>query len=163
MASTTTATASTNTATSALAKLTLTDARKPQQVPQVVLRRNKLALRVWQQMELAKAQALGGEYRITKYRSYTDTVTGVRRQVEAHVMVKPWWFSTHTGKLAISVRYGSRVLELARGKYAVEVAHSNDLTTTLDAIRAAVLAGELDAAIDAAATKLRAGFARGIR
>ena len=157
------ATASTNTATSALAKLTLTDVRKPAQVPQVVQRRNKLALRVWQQMELAKAQANGGEYRITKYRSYTDTVTGTRRQVEAHVTVKPWWFSTPAGKLAVSVRYGSRVLELARGKWAVEVAQATDLTKTLDAIRAAVLAGELDAAIDSAATKLRAGFARGIR
>lgn len=152
-----------NTATSALASLKLTDARKPQQVPQVVQRRNKLALRVWQQMELAKAQANGGEYRVTKYRSYTDTETGTRRQVEQHVTVKPWWFSTPAGKLAISVRYGSRFLELARGKWAVEIAHANDLTTTLDAIKAAVLAGELDAAIDAAATKLRAGFARGTR
>jgi hypothetical protein len=155
--------ATSSTAISTLSKLTLTDARKLQQVPQVVQRRNKLALRVWQQMELAKAQALGGEYRIMKYRSYTDTVTGTRRQVEAHVMVKPWWFTTAAGKLAVSVRYGNRVLELAKGKYAVEVAHSNDLTATLDAIRAAVLAGELDVAIDSAATKLRAGFARGIR
>ena len=148
---------------SALASLKLTDARKPQQVPQLVQRRNKLALRVWQQMELVKAQANGNDYRVTKYRSYTDTVTGVRRQVEQHVMVKPWWFSTPAGKLAVSVRYGSRVLELAKGKWAVEVAHANDLTTTLDAIRAAVLAGELDGAIDAAASKLRAGFARGVR
>lgn len=154
------ATASTNTATSALASLKLTDARKPQQVPQVVQRRNKLALRVWQQMELAKTQANGGEYRITKYRSYTDTATGTRRQVEQHVSVKPWWFSTPTGKLAVSVRYGSRVLELAKGKFAAEVAHPNDLTATLDAIKSAVLAGELDAAIDAAATKLRAGFVK---
>ena len=157
------ATASTNTAMSALASFKLTDARKPQQVPQVVQRRNKLALRVWQQMELAKAQANGGEYRTTKYRSYTDTVTGTRRQVEAHVTVKPWWFTTHSGKLAVSVRYGSRVLELARGKWAVEIAHANDLTATLDAIRTAILAGELDTAIDTAATNLRAGFARGVR
>lgn len=165
MASTTTATTATatNITTSALTKLTLIDARKPQQVPQVVQRRNKLALRVWQQMELVKAQVHGGEYRITKYRSYTDTVTGMRRQVEAQVMGKPWWFSTPAGKLAVSVRYGSRVLELAKGKWAVEVAHANNLTATLDAIRAAVLAGELDAAIDAAATTLRAGFTRGIR
>ena len=154
------ATASTNTTTSALAQLKLTDARKPQQVPQVVQRRNKLALRVWQQMELAKAQASGGEYRVTKYRSYTDIETGTRRQVEQHVTVKPWWFSTQSGKLAVSVRYGSRILELAKGKYAVELAHPNDLTVTLDAIRAAVLAGELDSAIDAAANTLRAGFVK---
>jgi hypothetical protein len=146
---------------SAFTSLKLTDARKPQQVPQVVQRRNKLALRVWQQIELAKAQANGAEYCVTKYKSYTDT--GLRRQVEQRVTVKPWWFETQAGKLAVSVRYGSRVLELARGKYAVEIAHPSDLTATLDAIKTAVLAGELDAAIDSAATTLRAGFARSVR
>ena len=69
-------------------------------------------------------------------------------------------YTTVAGKLAISVRYGSRVLELAKGKYAVEVAVEADLAKTLDAIKSAVLAGELDAQIDAAATKLRAAFAK---
>ena len=132
-------------------------------VPQVVQRRNKLAKRVWQQIELAKAQAQGAEYRVAKFKSYTDTATGVRRQVEAHVSVKPWWFTTQAGKLAVSVRYGSRVLELAKNKYAVEVAAETDLIKTLDVIKTAVLAGELDAQIDVAATKLRAGFARSVR
>lgn len=35
-----------------------------------------------------------------------------------------------------------------------------DLGATLDLIKAAVLAGELDAAIDAASSKVRAGFAK---
>ena len=145
---------------STLATLKLTDARKPNQVPQVVQRRNKLAKRVWQQIELAKAQEQGTQFRVAKFKSYTDTETGMRKQVEQHITVKPWWFTTQAGKLAISVRYGSCVLELAKGKYAVEVAHAKDLTATLDAIKTAVLAGELDAAIDAAATKLRAGFVK---
>lgn len=146
-----------------LTALKLTDARKPNQVPQVVLRRNKLAKRVWQQIELAKAQEQGTQFRVAKFKSYTDSETGVRKQVETQMLVKQWWFTTQAGKLAISVRYGSRVLELAKGKFAVEVAHEKDLAKTLDAIKAAVLAGELDVAIDAAATKLRAGFARGVR
>ncbi len=77
--------------------------------------------------------------------------------------VKPWWFTTQAGKLAVSVRYGSRVLELEKNKYAVEVVAETDLIKTLDVIKTAVLAGELDAQIDAAATKLRAGFARSVR
>ena len=40
---------------SKLNTLKLTDAKKPNQVPQVVQRRNKMAKRVWQQIELAKA------------------------------------------------------------------------------------------------------------
>jgi hypothetical protein len=116
---------------------------------------------VRQQIELAKPQ--GAEYRVAKLKIYTDTATGVRHQVEAHVSLKPWWFTTQAGKLAVSVRYGSRVLELAKNKYAVEVAAETDLIKTLDVIKTAVLAGELDAQIDVAATKLHAGFTRSFR
>ena len=58
------------------------------------------------------------------------------------------------------LRYWGNAIELAKGKFAVEVAQAKDLTATLDAIKTAVLAGELDAQIDAAATKLRAGFTK---
>jgi len=54
-------------------------------------------------------------------------------------------------------------LELAKNKYAVEVAAETDLIKTLDVIKTAVLAGKLDAQIDAAASKLRAGFERDVR
>ena len=145
---------------STLNTLKLTDAKKPNQVPQVVQRRNKLAKRVWQQIELAKAQEQGTQFRVAKFKSYTDSETGVRKQVETQMSVKQWWFTTQAGKLAISVRYGSKVLELAKGKFAVEVAHEKDLAITLDAIKTAVLAGELDSAIDAAVSTLRAGFAK---
>ena len=143
---------------STLATLKLTDAKKPNHIPQVVQRRNKLAKRVWQQIELARAQEQGTQFRVAKFKSYTDSETGVRKQVETQMSVKQWWFTTQAGKLAISVRYGSKVLELAKGKFAVEVAHEKDLAITLDAIKTAVLAGELDAAILTAADKLKAGF-----
>ena len=74
--------------------------------------------------------------------------------------VKQWWFTTDSGKLAISVRYGSKVLELAPKKYAVEIASEKDLVKTLDIIKIAVANGELDTAIASAATKLRAGFGK---
>jgi hypothetical protein len=143
---------------SVLNTLKITDARKPKQVPQVIQRRRKLELRVWQQMELAKAQQSGAHYTVKRFRSFTDRETGARKQVETDVRVKQWWFTTDTGKLAISVRYGNKVLELAPKKYAVEVASERDLIKTLDTIKTAVANGELDAAIDAAATKLRTGF-----
>jgi hypothetical protein len=41
--------------------------------------------------------------------------------------IKPWWFVTDTGKLAFSVRYGTKLLELAKGKIAVEVGGEKDL------------------------------------
>lgn len=143
---------------STLNTLKLTDAKKPNQVPQVLQRRNKLAKRVWQQIELAKAHEQGTQFRITKFKSYTDSETGLRKQIETQILVKQWWFTTDAGKLAISVRYGSKVLELAKGKYAVEVAHEKDLAKTLDTIKSAVLAGELDTQIATASVTLRKGF-----
>jgi hypothetical protein len=62
--------------------------------------------------------------------------------------------------LALSVRYGSRVLELAKGKFAIEVANERDLLSALELVKSATLAGELDSAIDNASNKLRAGFAK---
>jgi hypothetical protein len=54
----------------------------------------------------------------------------------------------------------TRVLELAKGKVAVEVSNEKDLVPTLELIKTAVLSGELDTQIEAAALKLRDGFAQ---
>jgi hypothetical protein len=143
-----------------LGTLKLSAAQKPTHIPQVQQRRNKLVKRLWEQTELAKAQQAGTQFAPTKFRTLTDKATGERRQVEVGKRVKAWWFVTDAGKLALSVRYGAKVLELAKGKYAVEVAGEKELVPTLDVIKAAVLAGELDTAIDNAAGKLRAGFAK---
>ncbi|MGA1527200.1 MAG: DUF6641 family protein [Burkholderiaceae bacterium] len=72
----------------------------------------------------------------------------------------PWWFVAENGKVCLSVKYGSRVMELAKGKSAVEVAGPQELIKTLEALKAAVEAGELDAAIDTASQSLREGFSK---
>ena len=84
----------------------------------------------------------------------------MRKQVGVRKRVKQWWFTKDSGKLALSVRYAARLLELAKGKYAVELASEKELVPTLELIKSAVLTGELDAAIDAASSKLRAGFGK---
>ena len=144
----------------ALAGLKLTATQKPTQMSPVQQRRNKLAKRLWEQAELAKAQQTGGTFAPKKFRSITDAATGERKQVEQSKKIKQWWFVAENGKLALSVRYGARLLELAKGKYAVEVASEKELVPTLEIIKAAVLAGELDTAIDVASNKLRAGFSK---
>ena len=143
-----------------LASLKLTSAVKPTNVPAIQVRRNKLARRLWEQMELAKAQLAGEQFTVTKFRSVTSADTGLRTQVEVQKRIKQWWFTAENGKLALSVRYGARMLELAKGKFAVEIASDKELVPTLELIKAAVLNGELDTAIDAASTKLRAGFGK---
>ena len=57
------------------------------------------------------------------------------------------------------MRCGTRVLELAKGKVAVEVGGAKDLMLTLKRIKTAERNGELYTQIDAAANKLRNVFA----
>jgi TRAP-type mannitol/chloroaromatic compound transport system substrate-binding protein len=141
-----------------LSSLKLTNTTKPVQVPQVVLRRNKLSKRLWEQIELAKAEQSGATFGVKKFRSYTDKETGIRKQIETNKRLKSWWFVADNGKLSIAVRYGAKVLELAKGKFAVEISNANELVPTLELIKQAVENGELDNAIDFAANKLRSGF-----
>jgi hypothetical protein len=143
-----------------LSTLKLSAAVKPTHMPAVQVRRNKLVRRLWEQAELAKAQQAGTQFTTTKFRTVVANDTGLRKQVEVAKRVKQWWFTADNGKLALSVRYGSKIIELAKGKYAVEIASEKELVPTLEIIKAAVLAGELDTAIDAASNKLRAGFQR---
>lgn len=142
----------------ALTGLKLTAARKATQLPQVQQRRNKLLKRIWEQIELAKAEQNGEVFSITRLRSYKDNETGLRKQIESLKRVKAWWFVSDNGKVALSVRYGARVLELAKGKFAIEVGTTQELIPTLQTIKTAVEAGELDSAIELAANTLKSGF-----
>ena len=142
-----------------LGRLKLTAAQKPSHITPIQQRRNKLAKRLWEQAELAKAKVEGNTFAPTKFRTVTDS-SGVRKQVEVTKRVKAWWFTSDNGKLSLSVRYGSKLIELGKGKWAVEVASEKELVPTLELLKAAVLEGELDAAIEAAAAKLKEGFGR---
>lgn len=142
----------------ALNGLKLVTAQKPTQMSDVQQRRNKLAKRLWEQIELAKAQQTGETFAPTRFRSVKDAETGMRKQVETNKRVKAWWFVADSGKLVLSIRYGTKVLELAKGKWAVEVGVEKDLVGVLEVVKVAVLAGELDAQIEAASMKLRDGF-----
>ncbi len=142
----------------ALNGLKLVGAQKPTQLPTIQQRRNKLVKRLWEQIELAKAQQAGTSFAPTRFRSVVQNDTGLRKQVEVPKRVKAWWFVADNGKLVLSVRYGTKVLELAKGKWAVEVGSDKDLVGVLELVKTAVLAGELDSQIDAASLKLREGF-----
>ena len=122
-------------------------------------RRMKLAGKLWEQIQLAKSQAEGTNFTMTRFRSVTDP-DGGRRSVEIARRVRAWWWTTDTNKLALNIRYGARKIEISKGKSAVEIATVTDLVPTLELIKQAVEAGELDAQIEAASIKLREGFVK---
>ena len=146
-------------ATSTLASLKFTTAKKPTQVSPVQVRRNKLIGRLTEQIEMAKAFAEGRTYAPTKLLVVTDEETGEQRSVQTPKRLKQWWFTTESNKIALTLRYGAKVLEIGgKGKNAIEVASASDLVKTLELVKTATGAGELDDAIAAASAKLREGF-----
>lgn len=145
---------------SALSTLKLVAVRKPQQLPKVQIRRNKLSNKLWEQIELAKSQMGGKPFVVTRFRSVKDNETGLRKQVELPKRIRPWWFVADSGKVCVSIRYGAWTLELAKGKPSIEVGSADELVAALQTIKQAVEAGELDTQLEMASTSLKSGFKR---
>ena len=123
-------------------------------------RRQKLSIKMVEQIQLAKAHQAGTEFAPVRIRSVMDEATGQSRKVEVPKRLKPWWWKDEKGKLCITVRYGARTLEIVEGKNAIETDSMADVITSLQVIHAAVDAGELDTRIDAAMGQVKAGFAK---
>jgi hypothetical protein len=72
----------------------------------------------------------GSTYAPTKLRSITDADTGERKHIAVAKRFKSWTFNADNGKLCVNVRYGARILELAKGKRANEGATAKERVTT---------------------------------
>ena len=131
---------------SALATLKLTAARKPRALPDVVKRRNKLLRKLTEQRELALAQLEGRTYAPKRLRTLKDA-DGQRVVREMPIRIKAWWWTGEKNETLLSIFYGSKTLELAKGKTAIEVADNKQLVSVLDTVIAATQNAELDALI----------------
>ncbi len=107
---------------------------------------------------MAKSHKDGTPFAVTKYKSVTDRATGQRKQIETAKRIKSWWFTNEGGKLCVSIRYGTQVIELAKGKYSIEVADESALISALEMVKQAVEAGELDVQINTASAHARRAF-----
>lgn len=145
---------------STLDGLKLSAAKKPTHIPQVVFRRNKLSSKLWEQIQLAKSQIEGTPFVVKKFRTVKDAETGLRKSVEVPKRIREWWFKNESGKVCVAIKYGTQVIELAKGKASVEVDNATALIKALEQIKSAVEAGELDAQIETASGVLKKGFKR---
>ncbi len=125
-----------------------------------VLRRSKLTGKIAHQISAAKAQIAGDTYAAKRAKFVKDAESGERKQVEISTRVRPWWWKSESGKLMLSVRYGSKALELAKGKNAIELASMAEVVSALETLQDAANAGELDAQIEQASSTLREGFGK---
>ncbi|WP_334186960.1 DUF6641 family protein [Noviherbaspirillum sp.] len=144
----------------ALINLKLVTIKRPSGLPAVVQRRNRLIAKIWEQTQLAKAQQEGRTFTRAVVRSVKDAETGGRTTVEVTRRVRPWWWTADNGKVCLNVKYGSKVIELAKGKTTVEIGTMTELVPILDTLKAAVAAGELDVQIEAISNTLRSGFTK---
>ena len=142
-----------------IAKLKLVASKRERNLSPIVVRRNKLASKIEEQLQLATAQKEGRLYAPKRIKNVTNDA-GERVAVETTKRVKEWFWTTPANKINLSVRYGSKTLELAKGKYAIELSTGDELLATLSLLKDAVIAGELDEAITNASDKLRAGFSK---
>ena len=141
-----------------ISSLKVTNANRPRQQPAIVQRRNKLINALHDQLELARAEAEGREYLKTRRRHVKNPVTG--EYAEAMVSRRPraWFWTADDGKVYINLRYGTKVIEIAKGKSAIEVGEKKQLVPMIEALKRAVAAGELDAQIDAAGAEVSKRF-----
>jgi hypothetical protein len=110
-----------------IASLKVTNADRPRQQPVIVQRRKKLINALYDQLELTLAEAEGREYLKTSRRHVKNPVTG--EYAEAVVGRRPttWFWTEDDGKRYLCLRYGTRVLELTKGKQPLRWATNGSL------------------------------------
>lgn len=145
---------------SGLSALKFTNSKRQLGNSPQLARRQKLCSKLDEQIHMAKAEQSGTQFSPTKLRTVKDEATGEIRKVESPKKLKPWWWKDDKGKLCITVRYGARTLEIMDGKNAIEADSIADVITSLQVIRSAVDAGELDKRIDSVMGQVKAGFAK---
>jgi hypothetical protein len=142
---------------STLIALKLTAVKRPTSQAPVVQRRNKLLNRLWEQLQLATAQQQGQTFSTKRYKTVRSN-DGSSRSVQIEKRVRQWWFVSDNGKLCLNIKYGSKVLELQKGKSSIEISTTADLIPTLELVKRATEAGELDTQIELASGAVRARF-----
>ena len=115
----------------------------------VLVRRAKLVRR----LEDQKALARDPTYTLTVAK-WAKTEARGKDLVQQRKRVRPWWHEDVLGTIGLTVRYGGRALEFEKGKTAIVVPNKDALVPTIEAVIAAVRAGELDELL-AQQTKVR--------
>ncbi len=122
--------------------------------------RAKVIAHLEQQKQLLVAHLEGRALDATRP-VYRTNEAGERVRVMQPVHVRRDWFDDATGTVHFMVRYGAKPLPLDKaGSTSVEVGGLDALPGVIDALLAAVRAGELDAALAAAAQERSKAFKR---
>jgi hypothetical protein len=124
-------------------QLTLIAYERPNAKDPVMRRRVKLLEKLSEQIKLANDSS----YQPTKFK-WVKADDGHQKRIEVPKRIKRWWGVDAKGNNVLTVRYGSKPLEMAKGKNAIHFGNENELVATLQVIATAVQAGEFDEIIE---------------
>ncbi len=114
-------------------------------------RRAKLVEKLAEQLQGAEALISGMSFQTTKRITRTDA-NGELERVTVPKRFRAWYWHDISGVWFLEVRYGARALKLSKsGATSIVVGEQDKLVDIIGTVIEAVRAGELDAAIEAAA------------
>ena len=113
-------------------------------------RRNKLIVKLQEQLALAEAQLGGRPYNRMRWITAANA-EGEPVRIQRPVRLKQWWYKSVAGNVLLTVRYGARPLAISNGMTAIEIERVEDLPSTISTVIKAVDAGELDGELASAA------------
>ena len=140
-----------------LSTLKVINAFRKNQFNSTQFRREKMARKLLEQYNLAKSLRDGEQFVLKRIKTVTDKVSGETQQIEVTKRVNQWWW-TEGSKILLQLKYGTKVLELAKGKNTIECSSGDELIKTLELVRTSVNNGELDTALDTASEGVRSRF-----
>ena len=130
-----------------LSKLALTVSSQKTPVSPVARKRLNLLRKLETQIEAAEAELKDEEF-LEDIRKWVRGEDGERKQITEQRAVRKWWWQHHTGAWMITLRDGAKELPLLEDKNSIEVGEISKLVDVLQTVRSAVLAGELDDALE---------------
>lgn len=133
---------------SILSKLTLTTTTPNAPLTALARKRIKLLEKLDLQIGAAQAEAKDEEFFEEIKRWVQNDETGDKDAVTFNRPIKKWWWKNQHGALMISLKDGNKIIPLDDTNSSAEVGDIEQLVTTLETLRSAVIAGELDAQLE---------------
>ena len=96
---------------------------------------------------MVKCHLEGVDFTAYKYKMVTDPQSGERNKVKVPKRIRPWFFDCK-GDYFLEIKYGSKALELMKGKTTITVGEKEKLPEILSIVVESVMAGELDAQLN---------------
>ncbi|MBL4941908.1 MAG: hypothetical protein JKY81_09620 [Colwellia sp.] len=109
----------------------------------ILRRRQKLLLKMDEQLAMAQSHIEGKPHTCFKEKWQVNPETKIREKVRVPKNIKPFYYK-RDNKYFLEIRYFNKALELQKDMYAIDVGEPEALVATIKTVIEAIVAGELD-------------------